>query len=74
MYTIARPIGETTLNGTEYLLNQDGSLMKFNSIEEAKMFLKTNGFDNITDEDLDDIFIFDIIDDKCEVVQQNDIA
>ena len=64
MITIARPIGETTLNGLEWLLNRDGSIMKFESEEEAKKFLRTNGFKKLTDEALENSCIFEEEDDK----------
>lgn len=59
MLTIARPIGETTLNGLEWLLDKDGNTMKFGSKEEAKEFLRTNGYKHLSDEQLESSFLID---------------
>lgn len=42
-YVIGRPIEGVTINGLEYILNDEGDEIIFNSIEEAKEFLL--GFD-----------------------------
>lgn len=59
MITIAKPIGETTMNGLEWLFDKDGNTMKFGSEEEAKEFLRTNGYKHLSDEQLEDSFLFD---------------
>lgn len=48
---IGRPIEGITLNGNEYVLDDDGELMTFDSVEDALDFLKACG---LTDEDIED--------------------
>lgn len=43
MYTIARPINGISLNGKEYLLNEDGTVMQFETEAAAVQFLLDNG-------------------------------
>jgi hypothetical protein len=43
-YAIGRPIEGVTLNGNEYVLDGDGKLMTFDSVEDALDFLKACGF------------------------------
>lgn len=40
---IGRPIEGISLNGNEWLLNEDGTMMEFNSTENAKKFLENEG-------------------------------
>jgi hypothetical protein len=40
---VGRPINGISINGLEYLLNDDNSEMTFNSIDEATQFLNENG-------------------------------
>ena len=47
---VGRPINGISLNGLEWLLNDDGTQMIFENSAEADAFLRKNGF---TDEDLD---------------------
>lgn len=47
---VGRPINGISLNGLEWLLNDDGTQMVFENSAEADAFLRKNGF---TDEDLD---------------------
>ena len=49
-YVIARPIEGISLNGNEYLLNDDGSVMEFKDKENCLEFIKTM----ITDVDPED--------------------
>lgn len=50
-YAIGRPIEGVTLNGKEYVLDDDGELMTFDSAEDALDFLKACG---LTDEDIEE--------------------
>ena len=52
MIIVGRPINGISLNGLEYILNGDGSVMQFESQDAAKEFLKVNGF---TESDFDDL-------------------
>jgi predicted Zn-ribbon and HTH transcriptional regulator len=47
---ICRPLGETTLNGLEYLLDGRNEIRHFVSVEEAGDFLRKHGI-NIDNED-----------------------
>lgn len=59
MILIARPNGETTLNGLEYLMNEDNSDYRFfNDKQEAVNFLRENIEGEVTDEQLEDSFMF----------------
>ena len=49
-YVIARPIKGISLNGNEYLLNNDGSVMEFKEKNDCLEFIKTV----ITDTDPED--------------------
>lgn len=43
-YIIGRPIEGVTLNGNEYVLDNDGNEMIFDSIEDAVGFLMACGY------------------------------
>lgn len=43
-YIIGRPIEGVTLNGNEYVLDNDGNEMIFDSIEDAVGFLMAYGY------------------------------
>lgn len=53
-FIIGRPINGVTINGLEYLLNEDNSDMLFDSKEDAILFLVANDY---TDEQLEDFVI-----------------
>ena len=55
---IGRPINGISLNGLEYLLNENGDYKEFNSKEEAKTFLNSMFEEPLTDDDLEDSFMF----------------
>jgi hypothetical protein len=56
---LGRPINGISLNGLEYLLNQEGTdYMYFKNKEEARNFLRENVFPDSTDEELEDYFMF----------------
>lgn len=59
MIVVSRPIGGTSLNGIEFLLNEDcNDYMLFESKEKAKEFLLEHSFPDATDEELEDYFRF----------------
>ena len=43
MIVISKPINGISLNGDEYLLDEDNEVMEFDAIEIAKEFLIKNG-------------------------------
>ena len=49
-YVIGRYVGTTTLNGKEYVLDDDGNVMKFTTEELAIKFLTEAGFPELTDD------------------------
>ena len=55
---IGRPINGISLNGLEYLLNEDGEYKQFESTEEAKTFLNSMFEEPLTDDQLEDSFMF----------------
>lgn len=57
MIHIGKPINGISLNGDEWLLNEDNSVMEFENKEQAKQFLRDNGYD-LTDDELEDAFTF----------------
>ena len=44
MIIVGRAINGISLNGLEYILNDDGSVMQFESQDAAKEFLKGHGY------------------------------
>lgn len=50
-YAIGRPIEGITINGNEYVLDDDGELMTFDSEEDALDFLKACG---LADDDIEE--------------------
>lgn len=50
-YAIGRPVEGVTLNGNEYVLDDDGELMTFDGKEDALDFLKACG---LTDDDIEE--------------------
>lgn len=48
---VGRPIEGISLNGLEYILNDEGEIRYFDSVDEAKALLRENGFDDETMED-----------------------
>lgn len=55
---LARAMDGISINGLEWLLDDNGELLQFDSTPDAKEFLRNNGFDNYSDEDLEDSFYF----------------
>lgn len=58
MIEIGRPVDGIALNGLEWLLDDEGNMLRFNSRDKAMDFLRDNGFDDCSDEDLEDSFVF----------------
>ncbi len=57
---IGRPINGISLNGLEYLLDESGEHDRiFPSKEVAKQFLLDTDYDGLSDEELEDSFIFE---------------
>lgn len=52
---VGRPIEGISLNGLEYVLDDDGFIRYFDSVEDAKAFLRENGVD---DETMEDCLVF----------------
>ena len=61
MIKIGRAIEGVSLNGIEWLLDEENDIMTFSSRENAKEFLKENGFDSFTEEELEDSFFYEEI-------------
>jgi len=59
MVTIGKPINGITINGLEWLLSETGDIKQFQTREDAKEFLKGNGFKEFSDEELEDSFVFE---------------
>lgn len=55
---VGRPINGISINGIEYLLNDDGNEMEFENKEQAVAFLRENGYADYSDEMIEDSFIF----------------
>jgi hypothetical protein len=59
MIIIGRPSGETTLNGMEYLMNEDNTDYRFfKDRREAMDFLNSSLIEPVTDDELQDAFMF----------------
>lgn len=61
MIKIGRAIEGISINGIEWLLDEENDVMTFSDRENAKEFLKENGFDSFTDEELEDSFFYEEI-------------
>lgn len=55
---IGRPINGISLNGLEYLLDDKKEPREFKDRDEAKQFLRDNGYSGMSDEELEDAFNF----------------
>jgi len=60
MIKVGRAINGIGLNGREWLLNEDNSLMEFKDKAEAIEFLRDAGIE-LTDEEMEDTFAFEEI-------------
>lgn len=58
MYKIGRPINGIGLNGLEWLLDDNGNEMLFDTPEHAKGFLRDNGHEDWSDDDFEDSYMF----------------
>ena len=61
MIIIGRPINGISLNGDEYLLDDSGEYMEFKNEDEAKLFLRDNGFGEYSEDELNDSFNFVVL-------------
>lgn len=59
MIAITRSIEGISINGKEWLLNEDGEVLKFKKETSAINFLKQNGFDELFNVDFYDLFFFE---------------
>ena len=59
MIQIGRAIEGVSINGKEWLLDGNNDVMKFELQDKAIEFLKENGFDNLSDEELKDSFFYE---------------
>lgn len=55
---LARPINGVTINGIEFLLNENGKHREFQTKEEARTFIRAEIFPDSTDEEQDGYFTF----------------
>ena len=66
MIIIGRPIEGISLNGLEYLMNEDNTDYKyFDNKESAMAFLRENMDEPVTDMELEDSFIFEDYPQSC---------
>ena len=63
MVQISRAIEGISINGKEYLLDNDGNVLNFQNEENAILFLKENGFEKFSNEDFQNSFFFEEIED-----------
>ena len=70
---IGRPINGISINGLEYLMNEDNTdYKKFDSVNEAKQFLNSLMNEPLTDDELEDSFMHIItIEDPIEFVHEH---
>lgn len=72
MFTVARPIEGISLNGLEYLLDEDtGQPRVFPTLELAVLFLQANGFGHMSEIDIRNEFNITEIEDG-PVLQADD--
>ena len=57
MIQVGKAINGISINGNEWLLNDNGTVMEFKDKDEAKAFLRDAGYD-LTDEEMEDTFTF----------------
>lgn len=59
MIEIARAIEGISINGKEWLLDENGNTMKFESKETAVEFLESKGFEKLSNEEFENSFFFE---------------
>lgn len=60
---VGRYIGGISLNGLEYLLCGNGKPKEFEDVQSAKQFLLDTDYPGVSDEKLEDLFIFEEVQD-----------
>lgn len=63
MIQVGKPINGISLNGDEWLLNDNGTVREFKDKDEAMTFLRDAGID-LTDEEMEDAFTFKNIEEE----------
>lgn len=66
MIAVGRAIEGISLNGKEYLRHNQGTIMAFPSREDAREFLRENGFHLLSNEEIEESFFFEELDDFSE--------
>lgn len=56
MFTISRPVEGISLNGNEYLLDDNGAPKVFATFELAILFMQANGFGSKTAAEIESMF------------------
>lgn len=56
-FVVARPIEGITINGLEFLLDDEGEMLLFESKDEAKQFLTEHG-ETLNSEEMDEAYVF----------------
>lgn len=56
LFLVRRPIDGVSINGYEYLLDDNNNPMVFGTVPLAVLFLQANGFGHLTDEQILEAF------------------
>lgn len=59
MIAVKRAIEGISINGYEWLLDKNNKIMKFNNRKVATTFLRSNGFDELSDSEINETFTFE---------------
>lgn len=62
MIALGRAVNGISLNGTEWLLDDDDNIKGFADEEAGREFIRLNLFPNATDEELDDYLTYEDFD------------
>ena len=58
---IGRAINGISINGLEYVLDENNEPIVFDDVEDAMQHLRDNGYEGFTNEKLDELFTFEEI-------------